>query len=81
MRHVVPALMLFAAAATPAGAAEKWKCSAAGLIAATYTGGATAYIHLSPFAYGGNYKVTKKGSKATGVTANGTRFTCSKVAN
>lgn len=60
-------------------AAEGWKCSAPGLIAARYEGGATAYVHLSGFAYGGNYKVKKSGDKATGVTANGTKFTCRRT--
>lgn len=55
---------------------KAWKCSAPGLVSGSYSGGSTAYIHLSGFSTGGTYPVTRKGNVATGVTANGTKFTC-----
>jgi hypothetical protein len=67
------AVILFAAPAESQGA---WKCSATGLISGSYDGGSSAYIHLQGFPSGGSYAVTKNGNVATGVTANGTRFTC-----
>lgn len=65
-----------AASVAEAQSGKQWKCSAPGLVSSSYTGGSTAYIHLSGFATGGTYPVTKKGNVATGVTANGTKFTC-----
>jgi len=64
----------------PATAQSKstWKCTAPGLVSASYNGGSTAYINLSGFSHGGTYPVTRKGNVATGVTANGTKFTCRK---
>ena len=56
--------------------AETWKCSANGLVNGSYDGGGTAYVHLSGFPSGGHYPVNKKGKTASGVTANGTPFTC-----
>lgn len=56
--------------------AKSWKCSAPGLVSGSYDGGTTAYIHLQGFSSGGTYSVTRKGNVVTGVTANGTRFTC-----
>ena len=53
-----------------------WTCSAPGLQNSSYSGGDTAYIHLAGFNSGNNYPVTKKGKVASGVTKNGTRFTC-----
>jgi hypothetical protein len=61
---------------TAVAQAKSWKCSAPGLVSGSYAGGATAYIHLQGFSSGGTYSVTRKGNVATGVTANGTRFTC-----
>jgi hypothetical protein len=72
--------ILFAAAAMLAisGSAHggSWSCSANNMVAGHYDGGATAYIHLSGFNTGSNYPVRKSGNKATGVTKNGTPFTC-----
>ncbi len=59
-----------------AGQAKAWTCNAPGLLNSSYSGGDTAYIHLSGFQTGGVYKVAKKGNVATGKTANGTTFTC-----
>jgi hypothetical protein len=57
-----------------------WTCTAPGLVSFQYTGGATAYIHLSAFPTGGTYAVTLNAAKtqASGTTANGTRFVCRK---
>jgi hypothetical protein len=60
----------------PAESQGAWKCTAPGLISGSYDGGTSAYIHLQGFSSGGSYAVTKNGNVATGVTANGTRFTC-----
>ena len=59
-------------------AGNGWSCSANSILGATYDGGNSANIHLAPYAYGGNYSVTKSadGKTATGTTANGTKFTC-----
>ncbi len=53
-----------------------WTCSAPGLVNGEYSGGDSAYIHLTGFSSGGRYAVNRQGNTATGVTANGTRFTC-----
>jgi len=55
-----------------------WTCSAKNLVDANYSGGSTAYVHLSGFSRGNNYSVTKSadGKTATGTTGNGTPFTC-----
>lgn len=66
----------FVLLATLPAAAETWRCSAPGLVSASYDGGSTAYVHLSGFSSGGNYAVVKKGKVATGTTQNGTTFTC-----
>lgn len=62
----------------PSAAPKTWKCSAAGLVNASYDGGDGAYVHLTGFSSGGTYPVTKNkaGTTATGTTANGTKFTC-----
>jgi len=67
-----------AQSAKPAAAAKSWKCTASGLVTASYDGGDSAYVHLTGFSYGGTYPVTKNkaGTVATGTTANGTKFTC-----
>ncbi len=62
-----------AAAQTPKGT---WKCTAPALKNSDYQGGATAYIHLQAYSSGGYYPVTKNGNVATGVTKDGTKFTC-----
>jgi hypothetical protein len=58
--------------------ADSWTCSAPGMASGSYDGGATAYIHLTAFNTGSNYPVKKSGNRATGVTKNGTKFTCVK---
>lgn len=55
---------------------KKWGCKAPNLVTFRYSGGDNAYIHLSPYSYGGDYRVTKNGITATGETANGTTFVC-----
>lgn len=66
--------------AAPAAAAPamKWTCTAPGLVTARYTGGSTAYVHLSRYTSGGSYPVVKNasGNVATGKTADGTDFVC-----
>jgi hypothetical protein len=64
--------------ATDAMARDKaWKCSAPGLKEGKYSGGETAYIHLSAFPAGADYSLTRKYKKSvTGFTSNGTRFVC-----
>lgn len=75
---VVIAPFIASGLAAPAhGQSSKpWKCTAPGLVNGSYSGGSTAYIHLSGFSTGGTYPVKRKGNVATGVTANGTKFTC-----
>lgn len=68
--------MTVAAATDALGQTESWKCSARGMISGSYDGGSSAYIHLQGFQSGGNYAVNKKGKVASGVTKNGTTFTC-----
>lgn len=58
------------------GQPQAWTCTASGLKASEYKGGSSAYIHLVGYDTGGYYAVEKKGNVATGVTANGTKFTC-----
>ena len=75
---VFAALVLSGAAqAAPAGVGA-WNCSVPGMVSGQYDGGSSAYIHLSAFSTGGHYSVQKSGKKATGTTANGTRFTCTQ---
>lgn len=75
---IVTAPFVASGFAMPANAqsGKPWKCTARGLVSGSYNGGSTAYIHLSGFSTGGTYPVKKKGNVATGVTANGTKFTC-----
>lgn len=71
--------LIVALLAPVAAHAEGWTCSAPGLVSGSYDGGAMAYIHLTGFPDGGTYAVLKSGSsKVTGVTKNGTKFTCIK---
>lgn len=63
---------------------KKWTCAVPShvqLISAHYTGGKWASIHIAPFSSGGSYQVTREGDVAKGVTANGTEFVCTVVAN
>lgn len=69
-------ISLFTAAFASTASADGWKCSAPGMQSGTYDGGTMAYIHLSAYPNGKSYAVTKKGKTATGVTSDGTRFTC-----
>jgi len=75
MRLLAAFLVLFASSTARA---ENWTCSAPGMVTGSYDGGPTAYIHLSGFNRGSDYPVQKKGSRATGVTKNGTRFVCTR---
>lgn len=72
-------LLLSGCATTKDGAT--WKCTANGLVDSMYSGGDYAYIHLQGFSKGGDYKVQLNNQKtvATGTTANGTPFTCTRV--
>ena len=72
---------LASACATP-GDGGSWTCSATGMVSAKYDGSGYAYIHLSGFQSGGSYAVKLNDAKteASGVTANGTPFSCKKAA-
>jgi len=72
------ALFATAVLAQGAPAKKKWSCTAPGLVSAAYDGGSSAYVHLKGYSEGGHYSVTlnSKGTSATGVTANGTKFVC-----
>jgi len=61
-----------------APAKKKWSWTAPGLVSAAYDGGSSAYVHLKGYSEGGHDAVTlnSKGTSASGVTANGTRFVC-----
>jgi hypothetical protein len=63
------------------GDGATWKCSSQGLVNSHYTGSDSAIIHLQGYPSGGSYKVTKnaQGTEASGVTGNGTPFTCVKT--
>lgn len=61
---------------TRAGASGSRTCSASGLQDSEYRGGDAAYIHLVGYSSGNYYPVEKKGKVVTGVTSNGTKFTC-----
>lgn len=76
MKKVLLLSIVVLLAALSAADAASWKCSAKNLADGTYSGGGTAYIHLSPYKSGHEYPVTKKGKTATGVTQDGTKFTC-----
>ena len=55
---------------------KKWKCKADNLVSGNYSGGKYAFIHLSPYHYGGSYAATVNGDVATGTTKDGTPFEC-----
>jgi hypothetical protein len=77
MKRAIIVTTAFVCLVPIAGAqAGGWVCSAPGLADGSYDGGSTAYIHLRGFTSGDNYPVTKRGKVATGVTLNGTHFTC-----
>ncbi|MGE0348061.1 hypothetical protein [Hydrogenophaga sp.] len=63
------------------GSGANWTCSANGLITSRYDGSGQAYVHLSGFTSGGHYpvKLNEAKTEASGVTANGTPFTCKKA--
>lgn len=69
-------LVLVSLALSGSAQAEAWTCSAKNIVSGNYDGGATAYIHLSPYERGNNYPVTRKGKTVTGRTSNGTPFVC-----
>jgi len=62
------------------GDSASWSCSAEGLADSYYDGSNYAKIHLRGYARGGTYEVVKnaEGTRATGTTANGTPFSCTK---
>ena len=68
-------IALLAGSAVPS-LAESWSCSAPGLVSGSYGGGGSAYIHLTGYGTGNDYPVTRQGNVASGVTKDGTRFTC-----
>lgn len=71
--------ILIASIATPAlSRSNSWTCTAAKLADGHYEGGATAYIHLSPYSSGHDYPVTRKGKVVMGTTMDGTPFKCSQ---
>jgi hypothetical protein len=74
MKCSILSIALFAFATS--AQAESWSCSASGIVTGSYDGGGSAYIHLNGFPSGGTYPVQKNGKRASGVTKNGTRFTC-----
>lgn len=73
-------LGLVSACAAPGDGAQ-WTCSANGLVSARYDGAAQAYVHLAGFTSGGYYpvKLNEAKTEASGVTANGTPFSCKKA--
>jgi hypothetical protein len=57
-----------------------WTCTAESLKSFRYKGGKTAYIHLSAYSSGGNYKVQKVSeNKVVGQTKDKTPFECVKA--
>lgn len=56
--------------------AEDWSCSARGIVSGSYSGGSSAYIHLAGYNTGNDYPATRRGNVASGVTKDGTHFTC-----
>lgn len=69
-------VMILAFSSLTSARAQGWTCSAPGMVSGSYDGGSSAYIHLTGFSSGGTYPVQKTGKRASGTTANGTRFTC-----
>lgn len=57
-----------------------WSCSARGMVMGRYGGGDDAYIQLVGDKQGGNYpvKLNQAGTSASGITGNGTPFSCNK---
>jgi hypothetical protein len=57
---------------------KKWTCEAKNLVIGSYSGGETAHIQLRGYSSGNSYPVKKSpdGTVATGVTGDGTAFTC-----
>jgi hypothetical protein len=45
---------------TAVARSKSWSCKAPGLVSGSFSGGATACIHLEGFSKGGTYPVTKK---------------------
>jgi hypothetical protein len=58
---------------------DKWTCTADNMKSGSYRGGKTAKIHLKPYKNGAAYPVTiVSETEVTGVTKDGTPFTCVK---
>jgi hypothetical protein len=59
---------------------SNWVCNANGLAGFSYSGGATANIHLQGYSRGGDYPVifNQNKTQVTGTTKNGTDFFCEK---
>lgn len=76
---VLASAVLFVACATPSDGSI-WACSAKDLVSARYDGTEFAFVHLSGFQSGAQYKVRLNDARteATGTTGNGTPFTCKK---
>ncbi len=69
------AITLLSSSTVPSSA-ESWACSAPGIVSGSYGGGGSAYIHLTGYSTGNDYPVTRQGNVASGVTKDGTHFTC-----
>lgn len=81
MVMVVAGVLAVVGCASSKSDGADWKCSAQGLVSSKYTGGEHATIQLQNFTSAGTYKVTKnaQANEATGTTANGVPFKCSKT--
>ena len=72
------AFVVLALSACATGDGQRWTCTAPKLVNAQYVGGPTAMVHLSGYAYGNSYPVTKNATatEARGSTSDGTPFVC-----
>jgi hypothetical protein len=76
---VVAAFAMFSIAISPSAHAAQWSCSAKNMLSGSYSGGSKARIHLKGYGRGGSYSVKKvSANKVTGVTQDGTPYTCVK---
>ena len=50
---IAPVIVLGVAEPVHAQSGKAWKCTAPGLVSGSYSGGSSAYIHLSGFSTGG----------------------------
>lgn len=78
MRIKTFAVLVIATIGTSTQAQAGWSCSARGLVDYSFDGTGCATIHLTGYQSGNCYPVNIKGNTATGVTSNGTPFTCRK---